>query len=485
MSEMITRALLITVNAAYGAVYGGETLVNRALIALSKSGVRSATIVCQAGEREKITALIHHVAHRLLLRFDIVEKRADEPLAHALVRATEQWQGAFFLFTTDAIVHPTFFTQARRYLALQKPLLFAYKQVRVQNGQVVYGPGLAEKFRVSFAHSNGLRKISLDITSRHGGSVDLAATTDVQISPTVQHGLISTDVAICRPADLVNITFDTQAELIQRWLEKQSLAVGFIENAWWLKLTGEETPAQIKQFFWGLAFKEISGEFSKLVNSKLSKPTTFLFVDLGFSPNAVSILELVLFLLSSVFLLSPHYWTMILFAVIWQFSAGVLDRCDGEVARIRNYESDAGGRFDMLIDDLRFALPFLFLTIACYREYTSRISYLLVAAVSALWYGTAVVLHSQFLRRSGYVSIQTMGQDFFKNRRGAWVNPYRRIQPLVKGDMRTFYLFLLTFLGSKHVLFWTLVVYAWLVGGSYFFTVLKFRPPRAGVPVEA
>jgi len=204
-----------------------------------------------------------------------------------------------------------------------------------------------------------------------------------------------------------------------------------------------------------------------------------------FSPNAISILELLLFLLSSILLLIPHYWAMVTFAIIWQFSAGVLDRCDGEVARIRNYESDAGGRFDMLIDDLRFALPFIFLTITCYREYSFHTSYLFVAAATVLWYGTAVIFHSRFLRRTGYVSIQTMGQDFFKGQEGAWVKPYRRIQPFLKGDMRTFYLFLLTFLGSKHVLFWTLVVYAWLVGASYFFTIMKFRQPATRVPVGA
>ena len=48
MSDGITRALLITGHAPCETVYGGEILLNRALIALSKSGIRSATIVCQA-----------------------------------------------------------------------------------------------------------------------------------------------------------------------------------------------------------------------------------------------------------------------------------------------------------------------------------------------------------------------------------------------------------------------------------------------------
>ena len=183
------------------------------------------------------------------------------------------------------------------------------------------------------------------------------------------------------------------------------------------RLLEENRKRDRTEFFWRIAFKEISGEFSKLVNSHLSKPLTFLFVRFGFSPNAISILELSLFLVSSAFLLIPQYWAMLVFAVVWQFSAGVLDRCDGEVARIRNYESEAGARFDMLIDDLRFALPFVFLTIACYRE-SHRDLYLVVAVATAAWYSTAVVYHNRFLRRAGYVSIQTMGVDFFKNAGG-------------------------------------------------------------------
>ena len=484
MSDGITRALLITGHAPCETVYGGEILLNRALIALSKSGIRSATIVCRAGQREQIISLIRPVTHRLQLHFDIVEKRTDESLAAALTRASEQWHEAFFLFPADTLVHPTFLTQARQYHSSPKPLLFAYKGVRIQNGQVVYEPGFADRFRVIFANPVPFTKIALDASVSQSEVIDLASTQEVEISSTLQQGFISTDITICRHADLTNRAFDTYAELIQRWRETQTLSVGFIANAWWLKITGQETPAQLNAFFWKIAFKEISGEFSKLVNSKMSKPMTFAFVALRVSPNAISILELVLFLISSAFLLFPYYWTMILFAIIWQFSAGVLDRCDGEVARMRNYESDAGGRFDMLIDDLRFALPFLFLTIACCREYASPRSYLFAAVVTTLWYGTAVVRHSQFLRRSGYVSIQTMGQDFFKNRQGAWVKPYRRIQPFVKGDIRTFYLFLLTFLGSKPVLFWTLVVYAWLVGGSYFFTIMKFHSPNPSAAVE-
>ena len=176
---------------------------------------------------------------------------------------------------------------------------------------------------------------------------------------------------------------------------------------------------------------------------------------------------------------------MLVFAAVWQFSAGVLDRCDGEVARIRNYESEAGARFDMLIDDLRFALPFVFLTIACYRESHRDLTYLVAAVATAAWYSAAVVYHNRFLRRAGYVSIQTMGVDFLKTQAETrWFAVFRRIQPFTKGDIRTFYIFLATFLGNKSVLFWMLVAYAWPLGASYFFTILKFRQPSTSAPAS-
>jgi len=283
---------------------------------------------------------------------------------------------------------------------------------------------------------------------------------------------------------LQRLSCNNVADLIHHWHKQQLLRLGFVENAWWLPVTGRESQEARTEFFWRIAFKEISGEFSKLVNSHLSKPLTFLFVRFGFSPNAISILELSLFLVSSAFLLIPQYWAMLVFAVVWQFSAGVLDRCDGEVARIRNYESEAGARFDMLIDDLRFALPFVFLTIACYRE-SHRDLYLVVAVATAAWYSTAVVYHSRFLRRVGYVSIQTMGVDFLKTQAETrWFAVFRRIQPFTKGDIRTFYIFLASFLGNKSVLFWMLVAYAWPLGASYFFTILKFRHPSASAPAS-
>ncbi len=486
MNEGIAKAVLIAVNtepvkAAYHSAYGGETLLNRALIALSKSGVRSVKIICCDGQREKIASIIDSVRKRISLEYEILQLKPAEILSKTILHAVEKWEDPFLLFETDKVVHPTFFAQAVQFNLWQNPLLFAYKNVWLDNGQVAFDRAFTEKFKVIFQNVNEFTKIALDERVFQHATFTLAAPNPIEISPDLKNGIISTDIAICRRADLQNIACKNFAAMIQYWNEKKVLAVGFLEKAWWLKVTGKESEEQIKEFFWRIAFKEISGEFSKFVNAKLSKPMTFLFVRLGFSPNAISIIELMLFLVSSAFLLIDRYWAMVVFAVIWQFAAGVLDRCDGETARVRNYESEAGARFDMVIDDLRFGAPFVFLTIACYRESHRDLAYVVVAAATFAWYCAAAILHTRFLRRAGYVSMQTMGIDFFKVQKGAWIKFYKKIQPFIKGDIRTFYIFLLAFLGRKNVLFWTLVAYAWPLGASYFFTIKKFRLPAEKV----
>ena len=484
----ITKAVLLALNTApteatYDALYGGEHLLTRALVALSKAGIRSVRIICHEGHREKIAALIGTAQTRIALDYDISPIRTGETVSEVVSRLVEQWDTSFFLFETNKVVHPTFFAQVAQYAASTKPVIVVYKHVWLNEGKVAFENAFPDKFKVIFAHPESFTKIALDKSVFQANTFDVAPSHRVEVSPTLSNGIFSTDVVVCHRVHLQHHSWGNVAELIQHWHKQQLLRLGFVENAWWLPVTGRESQEDRTEFFWRIAFKEISGEFSKLVNSHLSKPLTFLFVRFGFSPNAISILELCLFLVSSAFLLIPQYWAMLVFAVVWQFSAGVLDRCDGEVARIRNYESEAGARFDVLIDDLRFALPFVFLTIACYRESDRDLGYLVVALATAAWYGTAVVYHNRFLRRAGYVSVQTMGVDFLKTQAETrWFAVFRRIQPFTKGDIRTFYIFLATFLGNKSVLFWMLVAYAWPLGASYYFTILKFRHPSASAP---
>src|SRR5574337_698243 len=283
MNEFITNAVLIALDtkpasATYDSVYGGETLLNRALIAMSKTGIRQVRIICTDGQREKIEIMIHSVRKRIALEYKVSELKSDEILSKRISCVVKEWDGWFLIFETDKIVHPTIFDQAAKFQSRHKPLLFAYKNVWLDNGQVMFAESFPEKFKVIFKNTNAFTKIALSKNVFQNAAYNLATSHPVKISADLQHGVISTDIAVCRRSDLHNIAFKNFAEMIQRLNEKSLLTIAFPEKAWWLKVTGKESKEQITEFFWRIAFKEISGEFSKLVNSKLSKPMTFLFV---------------------------------------------------------------------------------------------------------------------------------------------------------------------------------------------------------------
>src|SRR5215475_11406121 len=149
----ISQAILLALNtapagAAYDAVYGGETLLNRALVAMSKSGIQVVTIICREGQREHLESIIHAVRKRLALEWKIVELKATEILSDKIAQAVEQWDDVLLVFEADKILHPTFFHQAVQFAATQKPLLFVYKNVWLREGTPFFGATFTQKFRV-------------------------------------------------------------------------------------------------------------------------------------------------------------------------------------------------------------------------------------------------------------------------------------------------------------------------------------------------
>ena len=153
----ITKAVLLALDttpteAKYDAVYGGEPLLIRALVALSKAGIRSARIICHEGHCEKIAALIGTVRTRIALDYDISPISTGEMLSEIVSRLVEQWDTSFLLFEANKVVHPTFFAQLVRFAASPKPVLVLYKHVWLTEGKVVFASAFPEKFKVIFAH---------------------------------------------------------------------------------------------------------------------------------------------------------------------------------------------------------------------------------------------------------------------------------------------------------------------------------------------
>ena len=95
----------------------------------------------------------------------------------------------------------------------------------------------------------------------------------------------------------------------------------------------------------------LDGFVDRLINRKISGVFTRLFMKLGLSPNAVTIISMVLGLLGAACFASGSYQLGIIGAFLFQLSV-IVDCCDGEVARLTFAESQFGQTFDIMADNI-------------------------------------------------------------------------------------------------------------------------------------
>lgn len=128
------------------------------------------------------------------------------------------------------------------------------------------------------------------------------------------------------------------------------LEARFVEGMFWQDV---DTPADLRtarrRLVDAVADKPTDGPISRHINRPISKRLTPLLVALGMTPNAISVLSLVLSLGAAVLLAQPRYGLMALGGVIAQL-ASIIDGCDGEVARLTMRSSKFGGWFDAQLD---------------------------------------------------------------------------------------------------------------------------------------
>ncbi len=434
--------------------YGGENLIARSLIALSRSGFVDCPVICAPAQVKTVRKIIKKVRKRVSCDCPIIEKTGS--LTEAFRLAVSAY-AHYVLFVADKIMHPSLLEQIRNIQGEDRPCFPVFSRVFFQNGALRLLPSVKEKYRGQFRNARVLTLVSNSV-------VDSMAH-------------VFTETIICRGADLLQLHPSDNFNDIRTQLEKKYIcAIKYVEPCWWLKITPQITEQEIKDFFWHLAFKEISGEFSKKVNAVFSKPLSFLFIRYGFTPMAVSWIAFAFLVASSCLLVLPFYWTLVLSGLLWQ-SAAVLDRCDGEVARMRNYESEKGARFDMITDDIGYLVQFLFLTGVCYYESSHGLLYVFAFIVSLLLVGTAVFREQLFMRRAGYLSRQVYRLDFIRqlDPQSVWTKIYLKLETYGRRDYRGVLYFILTFTGTKILIFWTFIVFVLILGGYMFYAIHTLR----------
>lgn len=144
-----------------------------------------------------------------------------------------------------------------------------------------------------------------------------------------------------------------------------------ITGGYWYHLNDtDQSFNEAKEILFSNVGKTATGWVSRKINSRFSLPTSRQLVKTSLTPNMISVLLNVIGMMSGVFLALGHpVW-----GCFFLYVATVLDRCDGEVARVKLMETKTGQWVDTISDQFTVLSFFIGLTIGYYRVSDSNLA---------------------------------------------------------------------------------------------------------------
>lgn len=167
------------------------------------------------------------------------------------------------------------------------------------------------------------------------------------------------------------------------------------------------------------------------------------------TPNQVTIISLILGIISGVFFsLGEHTYTIT--AGLLYFLSTVLDQCDGEVARLKQMETEFGRKLDILVDAIVNAVIVVGITIAVY-----------------IMMGSVLVIIAGFLAMTG-ISISLLLTTYFSHKNKKDTGATKMLDKLNNKDF--FYIIMLLSVIFNQMI-WFLLIMA--VGTNIYWIVHK------------
>ncbi len=189
--------------------------------------------------------------------------------------------------------------------------------------------------------------------------------------------LVAADLLVL-PAGLMAAAQDTQtppgAMPIRRWIERAAidgrvrvLRTDGHPSQWYQDVrTQADVPAAERKLFSSLK-GEFEGFVDRYFNRKVSRWFTRIFLALGVSPNAITMVATIVGLLAAVGFGIGTYQAAVMAALLFQFAA-VIDCCDGEVARLTFTESAFGAWLDVAMDNVVHMTIFAGIAAGAYQQ---------------------------------------------------------------------------------------------------------------------
>ncbi|HEX6949615.1 MAG TPA: CDP-alcohol phosphatidyltransferase family protein [Nitrospira sp.] len=162
---------------------------------------------------------------------------------------------------------------------------------------------------------------------------------------------------------------------IGRWLERAAvdgrvrmlLSGGDDPSQWYQPVLTQADVHEAERRLYSSLKGELEGFVDRYFNRKLSRWCTRVFLAMGWSPNAITILATVIGLLAAVGFALGTYTAGVGAALLFQLAA-VIDCSDGEVARLTFTESPFGAWLDIALDNVVHMAIFGGIALGAYQQ---------------------------------------------------------------------------------------------------------------------
>ena len=258
------------------------------------------------------------------------------------------------------------------------------------------------------------------------------------------------------------------------------------DPALWQPVFDRRGARAAKAMLFGQVTKTTSGPISRHINARLSIPTSKFLVETGMSPHLVTVSLVLTTGLASAYLVAhaDDYALLALSGLGWQMAA-VLDRCDGEIARVKLCESKFGAWFDTVTDNIAYLFMYAGIVIGMHRLYpdTALFMYLGVSAVIALLLTLGIMYSYAFKTGSGSLQhyLYAMRNDIPAADKGWVVRVIDRYGFVTKRDSFSFFYFLFAVAGLLELAYAVVVIMLHCIAIGVVYTNSKMlRAHRAG-----
>ena len=164
------------------------------------------------------------------------------------------------------------------------------------------------------------------------------------------------------PSSLMNAanvgTYQKGSTPVRQWIEQaagdgrlQVVTAEEKRGTWYQSVRTSEDVGKAEKKLFNSLKGDFEGFVDRYFNRKVSRGFTRLFLELGLSPNSITILAGLIGLVAAAGFGLGTYSAGILAALLFQLAA-VIDCCDGEVARLTFTESPFGAWLDIALDNL-------------------------------------------------------------------------------------------------------------------------------------